>query len=201
MVDASSETTTRRDYHREQLFEIYCDTLADTLSEEEAAERAKRGANEQVRKEDERLWAHYWDPLTETTQLDARGRAQRVDYPSRYQVSQSTISRRLSSLDYDMLTQPVETLGMSEPLLAEAQVDDLDTYEFEHILDVYRRVLARFMVDFLALGKCMNEAETPGWAADRFEDVSPTVGRELYSQQDVDGGKETTPPKAKSGDD
>jgi hypothetical protein len=102
--------TTRTDYHVEQILQFF-----ESSDVKNAEERAKRNAAEQVNKEDERIWAWYRDSRSNLTQKQARDRAQTTDYPSKYQLTQSSISRKISKLDDAMLTQPVSHLNMEEP--------------------------------------------------------------------------------------
>lgn len=193
-----SDTQTRRDYQEQRQREIYGGTLLeDEYSSEELDDVAAATADENVRKEDERMWAHYRDPRTDLTQLEARDRAQYVDYPKRYQVSQSTVSRRLSALDYDMLSEPIDVVMFGEALLLSDEVDALDHHDTEHVLDTYRRVLARFIVDMEALRRCMvRDHPAPEWAAARFEGLSATLGARVDDR--LHGGSELL---AAAGDD
>lgn len=163
-------------------------------------------ARKHVEQEDERIWAHYRDPRTDLTQVEARDRAQEVsvvNYPPRANISQATVSRRITDLDDRMLTEPLALLDVRERkgehdvpgFLAREQVDTLDRGRFTALLDHYRRALARFLVDLDALARFKRtNTPTPAWACDRFDDLDPGVGREIGLYDDITPDDEIHPP-------
>jgi len=189
-----SDNKTRRDFQEQRLREAYDGTvLDDELSPEKLDDMVVAKADKNVRKEDERIWAHYRDPKSDVTQLEARGRAQYVDYPKQYQVSQSTVSRRLSSLDYSMLSEPIDNEMFAEAMLLSDEVDALDHHDTGHTLEVYRRILARFIVDVEAMRRCMMmDFAAPQWAASRFEEVSATLGARVQERLEHGGERPST---------
>lgn len=176
MANSALNSKTREDYHIER--------LGDFAGEEWARENAQKI----VERENERMWAHYRDPESDLTQLEARDRSQREEYPERYQVSQSSVSRKLSELDDAMLTEPVRSLRMKERtheeelagVVGRGTVDDLKNHFYDELLDAYRESLARLLVDLVALD-CFRdgERETPPWARERYRDLDPDLGREF----------------------
>ena len=184
--------TTRTDYHVEQILQFF-----ESADVKNAEERAKRNAAEQVNKEDERIWAWYRDSRSNLTQKQARDRAQTTDYPSKYQLTQSSISRKISKLDDAMLTQPVSHLNMEEPdewsedervgLFAQQEYEQFKQYRLTALLDCWRSLLATFIIDKAALNVFSDgEQPTPEWAQDRFPAIDPNIGRELYKKKGVD---------------
>jgi hypothetical protein len=202
MVRKHSQSSSRVDYHFDQKRRSY-DNLDDAPArvvpdDSELRQRAKRA----VRREDELIWAHYRDPETYLTQVEARDRAQRTDYPDRYQIVQSSVSRLVGELDKRALTEPLQTLKMRRPegeaiecgLLPEALVDDyLGSRYGGDVLDELRETVARFIVDRDALHRFAQGYEstpTPLWARDRFPDLDPDVGRKaLLRNSDLPEGE------------
>jgi hypothetical protein len=189
-----SDNKTRRDFQEQRQREAYDGTgIDDYLSPEELDDLVAAHADRNVREEDERIWAHYRDPKSDVTQLEARERAQYVDYPKQYQVSQSTVSRRLSSLDYSMLSEPIDNGMLGEAMLLSDEVDALDHHDTAHALEVYRRILARFIVDVEAMRRCMVvDFAAPQWAASRFEEVSATLGARVQERLEHGGERPAT---------
>lgn len=190
-----SNNKRRTDYHAEQFQDVYdglSERFGDDLPDQldgEIAQGPKEQAESIVRREDELIWAYYRDPKTSLTQLEARDRAQTTDYPDGYNLSQSSISRKLSKLDDTMLTEPIKHLRMKEREEAEQLAgligpQELDGYKrngFTDLLDAYRETLARFLVDREALKKFMDgETPTPAWAQERFPNLDPDIGRRYY---------------------
>jgi hypothetical protein len=187
MVRKHSQSASRVDYHFDQKRRSY-DNLDDAPArvvpdDSELRERAKR----RVRREDELIWAHYRDPETDLTQVQARDRAQRVDYPDEYQIVQSSVSRLVGELDDRIVTEPIEQLNVRDPggadhdlgLLPRRVVEKLGPRYGADLLDGLRESLARFLVDRDALESFARSGEvTPRWARERFPDLDPDVGRD-----------------------
>lgn len=130
-------------------------------------------------REDERIWACHRDPLTDLTQKEARDRAQQCSSPNYgpYNISQSTVSRKLSDMDRTMLTQPVESLNTTNSLIGEMVYEDYKRVSPE-LLEVHRKRLARRIVDTFALSHFTSyEYKTPEWAQERFPELDPNIGR------------------------
>lgn len=177
MANSALDSKTREDYHIERLGDFG------------GGEWARENAQKIVERENERMWAHYRDPRSDLTQLEARDRAQREDYPDRYQVSQSSVSRKLSELDEAILTEPVLSLRMKERtheeqlagVLGRGTVNDLQDHFYDDLLDAYRESLARLLVDLVALDTFRNgERQTPAWARERYPDLDPDLGRNFF---------------------
>jgi hypothetical protein len=185
------DSVDRVDYTIEQIFVRSRDEQGDV------PDHVREHARELVEKEDERMWAHYRDPRTDLTQTEARDRAQSVnfvDYPPRANISQATVSRRISRLDDRVLTEPLALLNVRERehpegapgLLSRGRFDALDRGRFDDLLDQYREALARFLVDLDALDRFKRTNEpTPAWARARFDDLDPAVGRRVGLFDDV----------------
>lgn len=184
---------TRKDYQVERFTRIHR-TVNEEADDEiypdpEAA--AERMAEELLEKEDEMIWAFHRDPRTDLTQMEARDRAQGDEYPERVNLSQSSVSRKLSKLDRDMLVEPIAHLRMEErdhpeelaAFMGPMEYDDRKKLGFTDFLDTYRAVLARFLVDVKAL-QCFayGEEVTPEWARERFPELDPDLGRRYYLQ-------------------
>lgn len=160
----------------------------------------KEQAAEYLQREDELIWAWSRDPRTDLTQIEARDRAQDYDY-GRYNVSQSTVSRKLNSLDERMLTEPVRRLTPVEPTedggRALLDIDAYDAYEryCQDLLEVYQATLARFLCDLHALDAFSSgEERTPAWAQERFPGLDPDLGRTFYRRQGWDDEVQLHPP-------
>lgn len=198
----NTENKTRTDYHAEQYKPVY-EKMVEEYSED-VATSPRDAAREVVRREDELIWAFHRDPLTDLTQVEARDRAQSTDYPDRYNLSQSTISRKLSQLDDRMLTEPVDKLNMEERTSEDALAGILGREELEayknngqkDVLEKYRQSLARMLVDMSALSRFMDgESITPEWARRRFADIDPDSGRDYYLKTGMTNG-EVHPPQS-----
>lgn len=187
MVRKHSQSSSRADYHLDQKrrsYENLDDAPAHAIPDDaELRQRAKR----RVRWEDELIWAHYRDPGTDLTQVEARDRAQRVDYPEKYQIVQSSVSRLVGELDDRVITEPIEQLNVKEPggadhdlgLLPHPVAEKLGPRFGADVLDELRESLARFLVDRDALESFARSGEvTPAWARERFPDLDPDVGRD-----------------------
>jgi hypothetical protein len=184
------DSVDRADYIFDQVYA----RVADEHGHESQLRDSARGV---VEKEDERIWAHYRDPRTDLTQVEARDRAQEftpVDYPPRANISQATVSRKITALDDRMLTEPLALLDVRERegehdvpgFLSRSRLDTLDRGRFDTLLDHYREALARFLVDLDALDRFDRSAvPTPAWARARFDDVDPAVGREIGLFDDI----------------
>jgi hypothetical protein len=166
-------------------------------------------AKEMVAKENERIWAHYRDPDTGLTQVEARDRAQRCDYPTDNNVSQAQVSRIISRLDDEMVTDPVVSLHMKERPESEDEPehadrgllgprwerDRLDEHGGGVVVDAFRARLARFLVDKLAIREFqVGLTKTPAWAQSRFPDLDPDIGREVATRDDLHRGEDLHPP-------
>lgn len=148
-------------------------------------ERTEHMAEKAVRRENELIWAHYRDPQTDLTQEEARDRAQSNDY-GRWNISQSSLSRKIKSLDDTLLTEPIVNLnmGLSQPDIPDHDGGLLDREGFEFrakhnpkSLDMLRDSLARLLVDRHAIDQFRHrENRTPKWAQDRFPDADPDMG-------------------------
>ena len=164
-VNNSTSQKTRTAYHEQQ----YAEYIED---DDRRAERADK----MVASEDELIWAWSRDPETDLTQIEARDRAQSHDY-GRFNISQSSLSRKLSKMDETMLTGGVIKLGGKEfvpPDMYDGVLNDNPKY-----LDAMRELLAKFICDKHALDQFDNPGErTPQWAQDRFPDMDPNLGRE-----------------------
>lgn len=163
----------------------------------------KKQAKDAVRKEDELIWAFYHDPESDVTQIEARDRAQSRDYPDRYNLSQSSISRKMSDLDERMLTHPVERLNQEESGIHDAPGGLLDCPQHDgykrhapDVLEKYRESLARTLVDAKALEEFTSGQEvTPEWARERFPDLDPDRGRKYCKREGlVDDPTDLHPP-------
>lgn len=156
-------------------------------------EGIERLAEKALRKENELIWAHYRDPDTDLTQKEARDRAQRRDY-GRWNVSQSSLSRKIKSLDDTLLTEPIISLnmGLSQPEVPDHDGGLLDREGFEfrakhnpESLDMLRESIARLLVDKHAIQQFRRtEKRTPEWAQDRFPDADPDMGLQEYEARE-----------------
>jgi hypothetical protein len=185
---------------------IFNEVYARVADEHGHESLLRDSAREHVEKEDERIWAHYRDPRTDLTQVEARDRAQEltsVDYPPRANISQATVSRKITALDDRMLTEQLALLDVRERegehdvpgFLSRSRLDTLDRGRFTDLLDHYREALARFLVDLDALDRFeRSDVPTPVWARDRFDDLDPTVGREIGLYDDITPDDEIHPP-------
>jgi hypothetical protein len=163
----------------------------DDDQEDYAREFALNNMERMVEREDERIWAHYRDPKTNITQVEARRRAQMSTiwaYPKRANVSQATLSRKIRDMDDRMLTEPLATLKTRERrseddyvgLLGRSTVEAMHRGRFDAILTHYAEALAAFLVDVHALNMFdRSDKVTPQWARERWPDLDPDVGREL----------------------
>lgn len=186
MAKRALDAKTREDYHIEFLADA--DDSGDVPPDDVEA-WVRQTAERFVEQENEKIWAFYNDPETDLTQLEARDRAQTFDYPGRYQVSQSSVSRKLSQLDDAMITEAVRLLNMEERshedeavgLVGRDTLRQLQDHMFAEAVEAYRETLARFLVDLEALGRFRDgERETPAWARERFPELDPDLGRDLY---------------------
>jgi hypothetical protein len=181
---------TREDYQFEQ--------LRPASSSDIGEEWARETAEKTVAREDELIWAWYRDPKTDLTQVEARDRAQHGRrYPQKYQIGQSSVSRKIGRLDDNMLTEPLLQLNMEQ--VPEDDRDEHDTvgflarYEFQQLkrwrfiafLDAWRESIARFICDMHSLSLFFTaEQKTPEWAMQRFSELDPNIGREFYDRLD-----------------
>jgi|APHM01.1.fsa_nt_gi hypothetical protein len=186
---------TREDYHFEQRLPLIAEIF--DMNKEAAEKRARDSAERKVDKEDELIWAWYRDPQTNLTQLEARDRAQSTRYPEKYQLGQSAVSRKIGRLDNDVLTEPLFHLSMEQiaeddrnenervGFLPRREYQDLKRWRFTGYLDALRQSLAKFMCDMHALSTFSDgEIRTPEWAVERFSELNPNIGRELYTKMD-----------------
>jgi hypothetical protein len=186
---------TREDYHFEEMLPAVMGVMDD---EEQAEKHARQNAERLVNREDERIWAWYRDPVSNLTQIEARNRAQERRYPDKYQIKQSSISRKIGRLDDEVLTEPLFQLNMEQVdednrdehqragFLARKEHQDLKRYRFVAYLDSMRTSLARFICDMHALQLFSSgERKTPEWAMERFEKLDPNIGREYMAKMDA----------------
>lgn len=165
------------------------DWIKDEYSKHFDDKKAEQMAQKAVRRENERIWAHYRDPETDITQIEARDRAQKRDY-GRWNISQSSLSRKIKSLDDTILTEPILNLSMG---FRQPETDDhngglLDLAGFEfrakhnpESLDMLRESLARLLVDRHAIDAFRHvEQRTPEWAQERFPDADPDMALREY---------------------
>jgi len=140
------------------------------MDEDRAEEWARDSAESTVTREDELIWAWYRDPKTDLTQVEARDRAQHGRrYPQKYQIGQSSVSRKIGRLDDNMLTEPLLQLSMEQvpeddrdehdtaALLSRHDFQELKRWRFIAYLDAWRESLARFMCDMHALNRYNGE--------------------------------------------
>lgn len=179
-MSLNSGSRTRRDWIEDEFSNILSDDRLDEL------------VQSTIRKENELIWAWYRDPHTDLTQIEARNRAQgpygTAHEYGRFNVTQSTLSRKLKKLDDSMLTEPILRLKMH---LGDQYEDDkdysgglLDIPGFEarakhnpESLDMLRTSLARFLIDMHAIGAFRTPVhKTPEWAQERFPDKDPNMG-------------------------
>jgi len=182
-----TESVSRVEYLKDKFGDIWKASDNPELSKEIGTEMMERN----VEMEDERIWAHYRDPHTNITQLEARRRAQMssmAPYPKRANVSQATLSRKIRDMDDRMLTEPLATLKTRERrseddyvgLLGRSTVEAMHRGRFDAILTHYAEALAAFLVDVHALNMFdRSDKVTPQWARERWPDLDPDVGREL----------------------
>lgn len=190
MPKANTSNKTREDYQAEQWEEASDGIKQATYDPQKRAEIT-------VRREDEQIWALHRDESTDLTQVEARDRAQwSTDYPTGYNVSQSTISRTLSKLDKRMLTEPVEMLNMAQRTGREQQAGLIGPMEYDMLqkngytdyLAEYRTSLAKFLTDRIALEAIFDfENQPPEWALDRFNGLNPNLGREYALDAGFEG--------------
>jgi|APHM01.1.fsa_nt_gi hypothetical protein len=160
------------------------------LPEDDIADCIKETQQRLIDEENERIWAHYHDPETNLTQLEARDRAQKKRYPPAYQVSQSTVSRIINTLDDEMLTQPLLTIDMEEPdfddersgLLHPDMKRVLEEKRCESVCNAWRSTIAAMICDMHALRAFTYDEETPAWAHDRFPSVQSGVGDRIHDE-------------------
>lgn len=189
MPTTSFKNQTREDYWVQQYLPVY-EQMKDerTVLFDDPEEKAKERAQMIVASEDELIWAYYKDPTTDVTQVEARDRAQSVTYPSKFQLSQSSISRKIKKLDKRMLTEPLHCLNMEQPdeqldsqrvgLMARDTYEQYKRYRFIGFLDAWRSMLARLIVSKEALRRFSDwERKTPQWARKRFPNLDPNIGR------------------------
>jgi hypothetical protein len=182
-----TESVSRVEYLMETYEPVWKASDNPELSKEIGTEMMERN----VEKEDERIWAHYRDPHTNITQLEARRRAQMSSmrtYPKRANISQATLSRKIRDMDDRMLTEPLAILNTRERreeghvvgLLSRDNVEAMHRGRFDAILTHYGEALASFLVDVHALDMFEHSGQvTPQWARERWPDLDPDVGREL----------------------
>jgi len=167
-------------------------TRKDWIEEEYSLVESER-AKKMVRREDELIWAHYRDPQTDVTQIEARDRAQSHDY-GRWNISQSSLSRKLKSLDDTMLTEPIINLNMAFRQVDLPEHDggllDIPGFEFRaknnpQSLDMLRHSLAQFLADQHAIDTFRKSGKrTPKWAQERFPDADPDMGLKEYDARE-----------------
>jgi hypothetical protein len=169
----NSDTKTRKQYLKQDfLGPLVADV--DAYGDDWVEERA----TELLAEEHERIWAWAPDPETDLTQLEARDRAQSVDY-GRHNLSQSSVSRKLSSLDEEMLVEPSLVLGREEPIVEHDVYQKWDQYAPAYV-DAWRQVLARTICDFHALREAEDwESDTPDWAVERVPGLGDNATEKL----------------------
>lgn len=180
---------TRIAYHERRLGDFF-------PSEDDADERELRvghtveaKARELVAAEDELIWAWSRDPTTDLTQVEARDRAQSHDY-GRFNVSQSSLSRKLRKLDESMMHGEVIRLDGFSPFTDTEAYDAAIQYAPEYV-DRQQEKLAEHLCDRHALAMFRDANErTPDWAQDRHPDLDPNLGRQ-YAQAQAEDSPDT----------
>jgi len=199
MPNTNFKNQTREDYWIQQNLPLY-ESIAEkhgTALFDDPEVKAQEEAERTVAREDELIWAFYKDPQSDCTQVQARDRAQEVEYPPKYQLSQSSISRKIKKLDKRMLTEPLYTLDMKHPdeysedqrvgFLARDTYEKYKRYRFIGLLDAWRSMLATFIVNTQAIKKFADpEVKTPKWAMERFPNLDPDVGRSFARRCGLD---------------
>jgi hypothetical protein len=166
-------------------------TRKDWLESEFAGtpREAEKVAEENLRRENEAIWAFYRDPKTDLTQVEARDRAQSRDYGN-FNISQSSLSRLIKRFDDVVLLEPIK----SRPFFRDVTTEDFENWDHvqggivddvQHeiyakhapeLLDAMRAAVARSIVDWKALRTFDSASRrTPEWAQNRF-DVDPNIG-------------------------
>lgn len=146
------------------------------------------------------MWALYHDPTQDRTQTEAKQDAQSeaywANYPSEWNVSQSSLSRLLRRLDERVFTEePPKTTGNTyqtgflTALHADTVLSGYERYQEnrygETLLELYREALARFIADWRAIESLEHGMRAPPrWVRDRYSDVDPNIGRKLASTRD-----------------
>lgn len=190
---AGNQTTveTRAKY----LVDEHIGEVAEVIGEPESWAKAKSRLF--VKKEDELAWALSRDPASDMTLVEAHERAATYGYDRHVRESQSTISRRLREMDRLMLTRPIDRLHTYDfnddesefiesdrtAILDDPHYESLKKYTPD-VLDMYRSVLARFLVDLRALEIFLDYAVvTPQWCRERFPDLHPDVGLRRHKRE------------------
>ena len=180
-LNNSTTQKTRKKYHEQNTF-TQCPPREEAKERHIQAELTREDfAERRVVKEDEMIWAWSRDPETDLTQIEARDRAQVTDY-GRYNISQSSLSRKLSKMDDTMIHEEILYLDGHQIIETtagyDAKLNDNPVY-----LDAMRDLLAKFICDRHALEQFDHGgARTPKWAQDRFPDLDPNLGREAVKR-------------------
>jgi len=176
-VNNSTTQKTRAAYHEQNVYQ-YADPHEEADDATIKADCTREAlAENRVAREDELIWAWHRDPQTDLTQIEARDRAQSTEY-GRYNISQSSLSRKLKKMDETMLHGGILLLG-GKQFYSEAQYYDAKLQDNPEFVDKQRELLATFLCDMDALSEFDNPSEqTPQWAQDRFPDMDPNLGRQ-----------------------
>lgn len=176
-INNTSTQKTRTAYHEQNTYSMI-DAHEDADDDAIRAECTREDmAENRVAREDELIWAWSRDPETDLTQIEARDRAQSTEY-GRYNISQSSLSRKLSKMDDTMLTGGVLLLGGKQFFDGPEYLDG-KLHDNPEVVDRQRELLARYLCDQHALEQFDNPSErTPQWAQDRLPDMDPNLGRQ-----------------------
>lgn len=162
----NTDSYTRRDFLEDEIGRI-----ADPHAEYDPFENM-------LAREDEKIWAWYRDPGTDLTQLEARDRAQSYDYGDRYNLTQASVSRKINTLDEEMLTEPLAVFQTERPMF---EYDPYRELEKQHPVytEACRRFLAKMICDRVALRyvepptyddpNADPDWRPPAWALDRLD--------------------------------
>jgi hypothetical protein len=165
----NSDTYDRRDYLEDELPDV-----VDRRDDYDPIEGI-------IDREDEMIWAWSRDPETDLTQVEARDRAQSHDYGDRYNLTQSSVSRKLSKLDDEMLTEPLATLSTDRGRFDYNAYRRLEKQSPEYI-ETLRCWLAKTLCDWHALQLLEPSTaggeeghQPPQWALDRIDYAADPV--------------------------
>lgn len=158
----------RRDRHNQRAYR-------DFAPGERVETKELNHVDKNVRRENERVWAHY--RATDATQTEAADRA-----TSLVEMSQATASRVSRQMEREILTgDKIRALEGRTPEGVEALEATGDSGE--DVLDAYRRVISNAIADLDALREITNpHRPTPEWARKRFPNLDPDVGK-AYGRQ------------------
>lgn len=177
-LNNSRTKKTRQKYHELNTYN-HVDTREEAPESHAEEGLTREGlAKKKVAKEDELIWAWSRDPQSDLTQIEARDRAQSdlFDY-GRYNISQSSVSRKLSKMDDTMFYEGILSLEgwqiFDNERIYEGKLNDNPVF-----LDAMRDMIAKFLCDRFTLYRFDHGGkQTPQWAQDRFPDMDPNLGR------------------------